>query len=266
MQRMTNITTRRGGVACCSGMGCMKQTTVIIILNTSIRSPNQKFNQCQKARGCTKTTGTRALTSTHLIDIWLYNASAAVHGGPHLAERAARSYRAHKHHRRTSLRGRITSSRWWHTLQASEGRAAAGARRSTRREAKMIHRNLCNHRHCQRLRLVWSVAWQQMWNCLMPKHLTHSHPCRAFPRWQRWTKEERAGAPAAACSLRMCKSAANARVSRTSNIVHCPHGRTCKIFPTRTRALRRSMFLTRGSKLDHRRSQHLMRLRAMTFP
>ncbi len=100
----------------------------------------------------------------------------------------------------------------------------------------------------------------------MPKHLTHSHLCRAFPRWQRWTKEERAGAPAAACSLRMCKSAANSRVSRTSNIVHCPHGHTCKICPTRTRALRRSMFLTRGSKLDHRRSQHLMRLRAMIFP
>ena len=155
MQRMTNITTRRGGVACCSGMGCMKQTTVIIILNTSIRSPNQKIYQRQKARGCTETTGTRALTSTHLIDIWLYNASAAVHGGAHLAERAARSYTAHKHHRRTSLRGRITSSRWWHTLQASEGRAAAGARRSTRREAKTTHRNLCNHRHGQRLRLVW---------------------------------------------------------------------------------------------------------------
>ena len=94
MQRMTNMTTRRGGVACCSGMTCMKHTTVITILNTSIPSPNQKFNQCQKARGCTEKTGKRALTSTHLIDIWLYNASAAVHGGPHLTERAARSYRS----------------------------------------------------------------------------------------------------------------------------------------------------------------------------
>ena len=100
----------------------------------------------------------------------------------------------------------------------------------------------------------------------MPKHLTSRRPCRALPRWQMRTKEERAGALAAACSLRMCKYAVTARVSGISNVALCPQRHTCKIFPTRTRALRRSMFLTRGSKPAQRRSQHLMRLRAMTLP
>jgi hypothetical protein len=41
---------------------------------------------------------------------------------------------------------------------------------------------------------------------------------------------------------------------------------TCRIFPTRTRALRRSMLLTRGKRPTQRLSQDWMRFRAMIRP